>query len=119
MKFLIDAQLPARLARFLQESGHDAVHSLSLPNGNRSTDAEIATGANEENRVVVSKDRDFRDAHLLRGVPRRLLLVLTGNISNDELLELFRLNLAEIVNALEEMHFAELTPTNLIIHDDR
>lgn len=27
MKFLIDAQLPVRLARFLQQAGYDAIHS--------------------------------------------------------------------------------------------
>ena len=31
MKFLVDAQLPIRLARFLQASGHDAIHTLDLP----------------------------------------------------------------------------------------
>jgi len=38
VKFLIDAQLPARLAEFLNQAGHDAVHTLGLPDGNRSTD---------------------------------------------------------------------------------
>jgi len=30
-----------------------------LPNGNRSTDAEVIAAADEEGRVVVSKDSDF------------------------------------------------------------
>jgi predicted nuclease of predicted toxin-antitoxin system len=42
VKFLVDAQLPAWLARFLNSSGHDAVHTLELPEGNRTTDARIA-----------------------------------------------------------------------------
>lgn len=32
MKFLIDAQLPRRLAIFMQELGYDAIHTLDLPN---------------------------------------------------------------------------------------
>jgi len=35
MKFLVDAQLPRRLARWLQASGHDAIHTRDLPEGNR------------------------------------------------------------------------------------
>ncbi len=31
MKFLIDAHLPKRLARLLQQLGHDAIHTLDLP----------------------------------------------------------------------------------------
>lgn len=89
MKFLVDAQLPARLARFLSSSGHDALHTLELPDGNRTTDARIAEVADGSNRVVVTKDRDFRDSHLLTRSPRRLLVVATGNITNDALLALF------------------------------
>ena len=78
MKFLVDAQLPARLAKFLTGKGHDAIHSSDLPDGNRTPDSEIALRADEDGRVVVTKDRDFRDTHLLHRTPRRLLVVATG-----------------------------------------
>ncbi|MGH3786862.1 MAG: DUF5615 family PIN-like protein [Pseudonocardiaceae bacterium] len=61
--------LPGRLARFLSSSGHDALHTLELPDGNRTTDARIAEVADGNDRVVVTKDRDFRDSHLLTGSP--------------------------------------------------
>jgi predicted nuclease of predicted toxin-antitoxin system len=83
VKFLIDAQLPARLAEFLNRAGHDALHTIGLPDGNRSTDSQIAQHADTENRVVVTKDQDFRDGHLLGRSPRKLLVVATGNITND------------------------------------
>ena len=119
MNFLVDAQLPGRLARQLRDAGHDAIHCEGLPSGNRSSDAEIAALADTDDRVVVTKDRDFRDAHLLRGVPRRLLLVVTGNISNDELLAAVDANLPEIVSALAEVQFVELSATSLVVHEDR
>jgi predicted nuclease of predicted toxin-antitoxin system len=81
VKFLVDAQLPARLAGFLQQAGHDAVHTSALPTGNRTTDTRITRIADGESRVVVTKDRDFRDGHLLSGSSRRLLVVATGNIT--------------------------------------
>ena len=78
MKFLLDAQLPARLARFLSRGGHDALHTTDLPDGNRTTDARIAELADDQGRVVVTKDRDFRDGHLLSRSPQRLLVGRKG-----------------------------------------
>ena len=49
----------------LAQMGHGAVHVSDLPNGNRSTDTEVGAAADEEDRVVVSKDSDFRHGHLL------------------------------------------------------
>jgi predicted nuclease of predicted toxin-antitoxin system len=117
VKFLIDAQLPVRLSRFLQHAGQDAVHTSALPTGNHTTDARIAEIADGESRVVVTKDRDFRDGHLLSGSPRRLLIVATGNITNTELLALFQANLDAIIAALSESDFVELGPRTLVIHE--
>ncbi|MFL5804034.1 MAG: DUF5615 family PIN-like protein, partial [Roseiflexaceae bacterium] len=40
MIFLIDAHLPRRLARILQQYGHDTYHTLDLPHQNRTDDDE-------------------------------------------------------------------------------
>jgi predicted nuclease of predicted toxin-antitoxin system len=90
MRFLVDAQLPMKLAQLFVEAGHDCVHTSQLPDGNRTTDAALVTLADGEDRVVVTKDRDFRDGHLLRRSPRRLLIVSTGNITNVDFLGLLR-----------------------------
>ncbi len=72
-----------------------------------------------EDRVVVTKDGDFRDSHLLAGQPRRLLHVTTGNISNTALLDLVRGHIAEIEQACERGTHVELRTDSLIIHADR
>lgn len=118
MKFLIDAQLPARLARQLIDSGHDAIHTLDLPKQNRTADAEISRMADIEDRVVVSKDRDFRNSHILRGTPGRLLVVSTGNITNRDLLALFDEHLDAVVAAFERAKLVQLTADDLSILDD-
>jgi predicted nuclease of predicted toxin-antitoxin system len=100
VKFLIDAQLPARLGEFLNRAGHDALHTIGLPDGNRSTDSQIALHADMENRVVVTKDQDFRDGRLLGRSPRKLLVVATGNITNDALHSLFELHIDAVVSAV-------------------
>lgn len=119
MKFLLDAQLPIRLARHLAAAGHDVVHTSELPEGNRTPDTDIARRADAGDRVVVSKDRDFRDSHLLRGSPSRLLMVLTGNIANNDLLDLFDRHLDTIADAFAGSSFVELGPDRLVIHRDR
>ena len=79
MKWLIDAQLPRRLSVKLNSLGHDSIHTLDLPEGNESTDAEINCIAAEAGRIIVSKDRDFLDSHLVTGLPQQLLWVTVGN----------------------------------------
>ncbi|MCY7290252.1 MAG: DUF5615 family PIN-like protein [Cryobacterium sp.] len=50
----------------MNDAGHDALHTSELPEGNRTTDVRIAEMADGEGRLVVTKDRDFRDGHLAR-----------------------------------------------------
>jgi predicted nuclease of predicted toxin-antitoxin system len=69
MKFLIDAQLPRRMANWLGSAGCDAVHTLDLPDGNRTTDMQVIEVADREQRVVVTKDADFVNEHVLHGRP--------------------------------------------------
>ncbi|HLF96301.1 MAG TPA: DUF5615 family PIN-like protein [Methylococcaceae bacterium] len=117
MKFLVDAQLPRRLALWLAENGHDALHTLDLPLGNHTSDAEIIARADREQRVVVTKDDDFVQSFLLSGEPARLLLIATGNVSNAELEKLIRENLAYIETALDKHRFLELNRDALVIHE--
>jgi predicted nuclease of predicted toxin-antitoxin system len=116
MKFIVDAQLPRRLALKLAVFGHDAVHTLDFPAGNRTPDSDIVATAIRENRVVVTKDNDFVASFLLRGLPPKLLLISTGNISNDALSKLLATNLAALEAALTKYDFVELSASTLTIH---
>ncbi len=59
MRFLVDAQLPRRLARQLAVAGHDVLDTFDLPDGNRTSDLTIIERADHEDRVVVTKDADL------------------------------------------------------------
>jgi predicted nuclease of predicted toxin-antitoxin system len=119
VKFLVDAQLPVRLAHFLNRAGHQAIHTSDLPNGNASTDAQVVEVADAESGVVITKDRDFRDGHLLSGSPRKLFIVATGNISNDALMKLFEVHLGAAMSALGEADLVELRAEFLVVHPRR
>lgn len=116
MKFIVDAQLPRRLARLLQQSGYDAIHTLDLPQQNRTKDSAIISTADAEQRIVVTKDADFVDSFILTRRPRKLLVVTTGNISNRALETLFLSALPQITEAFELHSYVELSRTALITH---
>ena len=116
MKFLVDAQLPQLLAMWLKNRGFDAIHTLELPEANRSDDQEIIATADREDRIVVSKDGDFFDDHILRGKPRRLLVVKTGNIKNRDLIRLFERNTERIEKLFRRYVLIEISRSDLIVH---
>lgn len=101
MKFLIDAQLPKSLARYLREQGHDAIHTLELPRKNATDDAEICQISVREQRVVISKDVDFYDSYQQRQEPFKLVYLTVGNLSNAELNALFEKNLNHLMALME------------------
>lgn len=100
----------------LQHAGHDAIHTLDLPLGNRTTDTIINQLSVNEQRVVVTKDADFVDSFLLRQEPCKLLLVSTGNIRNAELIPLFLANIEKIAAGFDAYDFIEINQTELIYH---
>ena len=82
MNFLIDAQLPPALCRWLEARGHVAEHVTELGLGSAS-DAEIAACAEVKGAILISKDEDF----LLLRLPDRfaVLWLRCGNSTNRTL----------------------------------
>ena len=85
MNFLIDAQLPPALARWISGKGHRATHVFEI-GFERADDPVIWDRAAAENTVIISKDEDFVDRWLLTDNPVQLLWVRKGNCSNRALL---------------------------------
>jgi len=65
MKFLVDAQLPLRLARLLSELGYDTLHTRDLPQQNATPDLDINTLSISQQRIVITKDTDFLNSFLI------------------------------------------------------
>src|SRR5258707_2126967 len=109
MKFLIDAQLPRRLATQFRQAGLEAIHTLDLPDGNRTTDRIINELSIKERYVVATKDSDFVESFLLRREPWKLLLISTGNIGNDELERLLLSSIQRVIEGFDGFDFIELS----------
>jgi predicted nuclease of predicted toxin-antitoxin system len=114
MNFLVDAQLPRRMTAWLIAAGCDAIHTLDLPNTNQTSDEQINEVADREQRVVVTKDADFVDSHLLLGRPAKLLLISTGNISNRDLEAVMVSLIPDIIREFQTHSFLELGRTGII-----
>ncbi len=116
MKFLVDAQLPRRLANRLGERDFDVLHTLELRLANRTPDADINEISMREKRIVITKDADFVNSFTIHGKPYKLLLVSTGNIKNTEMMVLFDSNMEKIVEAFDKYKFIEIDRDSLVIH---
>lgn len=117
MKFIVDAQLPKRLSDWLNENGHDSKHTLDLVKKNKSSDIEISKLADREARIVISKDTDFLDEHLLNNRPKMLLIIKTGNIRNSELIDLFESCIGKLESLFKNHALVELSQSAIIAHD--
>ena len=116
MKFIVDAHLPLALKKWLNDKGHDAVHTRDMPRKNISDDVEVIEIAVREGRTVISKDSDFFNYFVLKGIPEKLLMLTTGNIVNKDLLTLFQLNFDQLEILLQKHSVVELSNTDILVH---
>jgi predicted nuclease of predicted toxin-antitoxin system len=102
MRILCDVHIPYRLVRHLRTKGVDATHVNRILAGYHTKDADIARYADETESILITKDGDCRDSHLLRGKPARLLRVTLGNLSNTELVEFIASHWNELERLFED-----------------
>lgn len=114
MKFIVDAQLPKKLARYLNEIGFDTIHTLDLGNGNQTKDSEIVKISMKEKRVLISKDADFYNIYLQKAEPYKLIYLTVGNISTIKLIQLFSKNLDRILEEVQLNSVIEISPNSII-----
>jgi predicted nuclease of predicted toxin-antitoxin system len=99
MRFLVDAQLPPGLARWIVTQGHEAEHvgDIGLL---AAGDQEIAAYAEADGAVLVSKDEDFLTIRL----PDRFAFVWLrcGNCTNRVLLGWVEARWEQLIALLEQ-----------------
>ena len=100
MRFLVDAQLPPALARWLVAAGHQAEHVCDIGLA-AAKDEEIWNAALEKGAVLVSKDEDFAQRKALIDQGPVFVWVRLPNARKRELLAWFEQMLPDLVEALE------------------
>jgi len=86
VKFLVDANLPPALARWLESEGHEARHVSDL-GMERSPDREIWARARELEACVVTKDEDFILLQALDRAGPAIVWIRIGNAVRSVLLQ--------------------------------
>ena len=98
MKLLLDQDVYAATARFLLDLGHDVVLVAGL-GLSRAQDREILRVAQEQNRVLVTRDRDFGNLVFVRelgaGVIYLRIMPSTQNVVHAELERMLSLHTEE------------------------
>lgn len=99
VRFLVDAQLPPALARWLSAQGHKAEHVLDFAYL-QATDRAIWARALSTGATIVTKDRDFVTLRSMdpSGVP--VVWVRIGNTMRRALLAAFARVIPDIERAL-------------------
>ena len=86
VRFLIDAQLPPLLCRWLAEQGHDAVHVQELGMAG-ADDPDIWSTAIKDSRVLLTKDEDFAIMRQRSADGPVVCWLRVGNVTNPTLLQ--------------------------------
>ena len=76
MKFLIDACAASRLmVHTLTELGHDVITASDIDP--RADDEYLLELAYQENRILITEDKDFGDLVFVRGLPHHCIIRFT------------------------------------------
>jgi len=86
VKFIVDANLPPALARWLATEGHEAHHAGDL--GLQATpDRELWRRARDMDACIVTKDEDFVLLHALDRAGPSIVWIRIGNATRSVLLQ--------------------------------
>lgn len=99
MRFLVDAQLPPALARWIEAQGHEAkaVREVGL---REATDSTIWGYAAQGGWVVVTKDDDFAERAMRLDSGPQVVWLRIGNSVNRVLLAWFAPLFPSVLNEL-------------------
>lgn len=114
MRFVVDANLSPRVAGYLRDGGHDAVHVAEVGLLSAS-DPVIMDWARENRRVIISNDTDFGTLLAQQGAsePSFVLFRQLQDRKADGLVSLLLANLDAVADDLAAGAVVTLTPQHL------
>lgn len=96
MKFLCDVHISYQLVKTLHHLNFECVHVNTILDKWYTSDIAIATYADENDFIIITKDSDFRNSFFIKKSPKKLIKINLGNISNKDLIAIFEENLPKI-----------------------
>ena len=100
-RLLFDQNLAPRLVGLVAADFPGSLHVRDL-DLHAATDAEVLRVAAERDLVIVTKDKDFADIVTARGGGPKVLWLMLGNVSTDEIAESIRRAAASIGRLLDD-----------------
>jgi predicted nuclease of predicted toxin-antitoxin system len=85
-EILCDVHNPYKLVSLLQTKGYDAIHVNNLPEKWYTPDSAIYDFANKNGYVVITKDNDLRNSHLINNTSKKLIRILLETVSNNSVM---------------------------------
>ncbi|SFS71593.1 DUF5615 family PIN-like protein [Mucilaginibacter polytrichastri] len=119
LNFLVDVHLPISLSKFLDKHPKcSSTHVNQILQKWNTTDTEICNYADANLMIVITKDSDFKDTHFIKQTPKKVIKVALGNISNNDLLDIFEKYLSFILSlTLKESFYIEISKEQIIMID--
>lgn len=105
MKFLCDVHISYKLTNHLKSLGFETIHVNEILDKSETKDSDICKFADQNDFIVITKDSDFRDSYFIKVSPKKLIKINLGNISNQELIEIFTDNINSIHKINSSPHF--------------
>ena len=100
MRFLVDAQLPPALARWLTDNGHEAEHVVDIAM-QAASDLQIWDYAFQIGAVIISKDEDFARRKIMSDAGPAIIWLRLPNTRKKALLAWFSGVFPDVVAALD------------------
>lgn len=108
MKLLLDANISWRLCRDLEDHFDEVRHVDTIGLDVPAKDREIWAWADQNNFLIVTNDEDFLDLIMLKGFPPKVLLLRTGNQSNQYIKNLLIEHKEDILSLSASVNFGIL-----------
>lgn len=100
MRFIVDAQLPPALARWISANGHEAEH-VADRQMQAASDTAIWDFAFQASAAIITKDEDFAQRKALSDTGPAVVWIRLPNTRRRDLLDWFEKILPDVVSALE------------------
>ena len=117
MRFLLDENLPARVAGILTAAGHNASHVFDHSLGG-SPDESVMALARRERCILITYDADFAAMAVLAGEALPSIVLFRDHRSRpEELVQMLLDSLGEIEQSLAEGAIAVFDPARVRVRD--